>query len=933
MLAGVTTEYSGASMDTGSGVCRRRHSGIVAALCALLLGSGAKAADVIVLSEQDERLRPTSTQQDVLCLPAGQTPAVSELFSQSSDWHWQPPAQRTLNKGFTSQTCWLRLQIDGRQLSPSGWSLVINYPLLNQLDVYVRHEGAVLQTFSAGLNQPFQQRPLQRRQPTFPLDLDKDDITTVLISVQSDHAIQVPLSIWRNDALLGWQARGDQLQALFYGAMLMMMLYHLFLFLSVREPVYLYYVGWTASLTLLQAVLQGHAQQYMWPTVGWLGGHIMTLLLPLIVLIGSRFTVSFLELAQRRASLATLLRLHAHVAVALILLTPFVPPVWLLPADMLLILSFDLSVLFVASQRLFARDPDARYFAVAWLCLLSGGLLIVLNKFGVISRTPFTENLLQIGILLDVMLLSLALAARINRLKADQMEAQRLRAEMEALRASSRNQAKSEFLVTMSHHIRTPMQGILGIADLLRHSDVSADRQRQYAGTIYNAADSLIGVLNDLLDHSRIETGQLALTQGEVRPEELVSDVIGLFISAASEKNLPIYSYIDSRVPALIMTDAVRVKQILTNLISNAIRFTDSGQISVSFSLRQPADASGNVLLDCDVTDTGSGLDAEQCAAIMSDAPERSGLGLSVSRKLCQLLGGELGVTSSPGHGASFHFTLPCRVASHSVDNGSLPGKKLLVITESRALRLSVCQLAERWGMIATEASVSDIAAWTQSDSASIDMLIVDQRSYLALNCLRQTPFGHCPWIVLAERNHKLIASTPTNRPLIELPLESRRLRDTLNSLLDDTGHHPDDEPALAPTTQDLPKKVLVVDDDAVSQMVIGSILESLSVHATIVSDGSSAAATVAPAKPHWQVIFMDCEMPGMNGYDATRAIRQQEQEQGRKPCWIIALSAHAGADAMAQAEQSGMNDYLCKPVTRDQIRQALQRAHWRDRD
>src|SRR5690606_37730496 len=155
----------------------------------------------------------------------------------------------------------------------------------------------------------------------------------VLIAVQSDHAIQVPLSIWRNDALLGWQARGDQLQALFYGAMLMMMLYHLFLFLSVREPVYLYYVGWTASLTLLQAALQGHAQQYLWPTVGWLGGHIMTLLLPLIVLIGSRFTVSFLELAQRRASLAALLRLHAHVAVALILLTPFVPPVWLLPAD------------------------------------------------------------------------------------------------------------------------------------------------------------------------------------------------------------------------------------------------------------------------------------------------------------------------------------------------------------------------------------------------------------------------------------------------------------------------------------------------------------------------------------------------------------------------------------------------------------------------
>ncbi|MEE4251762.1 MAG: 7TM diverse intracellular signaling domain-containing protein [Alcanivoracaceae bacterium] len=920
-------------MDTGSGVPGRRSTGIIAILCALLLNSPGMAAQVILLGEQDEKLRPSAAQQDLLCLPADKAPDAGELLAESSQWAWQPSPQRTLNRGFTSQHCWLRLQIDGRQLTGRDWSLVVDYPLLNQLDVFIRSGDAPLQAFTAGLNQPFDQRPLARRQPTFPINLDSTELTTVLIAVQSDHSIQVPLQLWRNDALQRWQAHGDQLQALFYGAMSMMMLYHLFLFLSVREPVYLYYVGWTASLTLLQAVLQGHGQQYLWPSFSWLGGHIMTLILPSIVLIGSRFTISFLELTEKQASLARLLGLHGHIAIALLLLVPFMPPVWLLPLDMLLILSFDLSVLLVASQRLFARDPDARYFAVAWICLLSGGLLITLNKFGVISRTPLTENLLQIGILLDVMLLSLALAARINRLKADQLEAQRLRGEMEALRASSRNQAKSEFLVTMSHHIRTPMQGILGIADLLRHSDVSAERQRQYSGTIYNATQSLIGVLNDLLDHSRIETGRLSLSPGEVRPEELVSDVIGLFIGAASEKNLPIYSYIDSRVPDLIITDAVRVKQVLANLISNAIRFTDAGQVSVSISLRQPADAVGNLLLDCDVTDTGCGLDSAQCAAIMSDAPERSGLGLSVSRKLCQLLGGELRVTSSPGHGASFHFTLPCRIASSTVDNGSLPGKNVLVVTESRALRLSVCQLAERWGMIAKESTINEIAAWTETNSASVDLLIADQRSYLALSCLRQTPFTHCPWIVLAEHHHKLIASTPANRPIVELPLESARLRSTLKSLLGDSEHIPVVDRDLHPTTQSLPEKVLVVDDDAVSQMVIGSILESLSVHATIVGDGANAAATVAPAKPHWQVIFMDCEMPGMNGYDATRAIRQQEQEQGRKPCWIIALSAHAGADAIAEAKQSGMNDYLCKPVTRDQIHQALQRAHWSDRD
>jgi signal transduction histidine kinase/CheY-like chemotaxis protein len=855
-------------------------------------------------------------------------PAAAQLLLNPDQWDWQLPSRSTVNRGFTRDSCWLRLQIEPGDAVESDWQLRVNYPLLDHIDVFIRSGEQQPVQYEAGMARHFSARPLPRREPTFPLTLNAGQVTTVLIGVQSNHTMQIPVSLWRSDALAQRQKRDDQLQAAFFGAMLIMMLYNLFLFASIREKVYLYYVGWTGSLTLLQTVLQGFGQQYFWPDMPWVGSHIMTLLLPLIVLIGGQFTLAFLELRQRRPGLATLTTIHIRVAIALLLCAPFVPPEWLIPADMLLILSFDLSVLYIISRRLGAGDPDARYFAIAWLSLLAGGLLITLNKFGLIARTPLSEGLLQIGILLDVMLLSLALAARINRLKAGQLESEKLRGEMKALRASSRNQAKSEFLVTMSHQIRTPMQGILGMADLLRRGNVSTDRQRQYADTIYNATDSLISVLNDLLDHSRIETGRLSLEPGEVRPEEMVSDVVGLFVSSAGEKELPIYTYIDSRVPGLIITDAVRVKQILTNLLSNAIRFTDKGQISVTVSVRQPVDKVGNLLLECDVTDTGVGLDEEKRRAIMSDTPGHHGLGLSVSRKLCQLLGGELGVTSSPGHGASFHFTLPCRVAEHQADNGSLPGKKILVITERRALRLSVCQLAERWGMQATEASLTDLAGLSEQQPET-NVIVVDQRCYLELTCHRQTPFEGVPWIVLADREHTVIAATPANRPILELPLESRRLRTTLYSLLQQDST---ESPAAVQNDHDerpLPSRVLVVEDDSVSQMVICSILESVGVPAATVDNGDAAAATVAPAKPHWQVIFMDCEMPGMSGYDATRAIRVQEQEQGRQACWIIGLSAHAGADAVTAAEQAGMNDYLCKPVTRDQLRQALQRANW----
>lgn len=663
-------------MDTGSGVSRRRLSGIISGISLMLLMALANAGEPLRPSPGDQVLRPAIEHQSLLCMPADEMPAPAQLLLNADQWDWQPPSRRTVNQGFTGDTCWLRLQIDASEVVDSDWQLRVNYPLLDQVDVFIRSGEQHPVQYEAGMERHFSARPLPRREPTFPLILNPGQITTVLIGVQSNHTMQIPVSLWRSDALAKRQQRDDQLQAAFFGAMLIMMLYNLFLFASIREKVYLYYVGWTGSLTLLQIILQGYGQQYFWPDMPWAGSHIMTLVLPLIVLIGGQFTLAFLELRQRRPGLAALTTLHIRIALALLVCAPFVPPAWLVPADMLLILSFDLSVLYIVSRRLGAGDPDARYFAIAWLSLLAGGLLITLNKFGLIARTPLSEGLLQIGILLDVMLLSLALAARINRLKAGQLEAEKLRGEMEALRASSRNQAKSEFLVTMSHQIRTPMQGILGMADLLRRGNVSADRQRQYADTIYNATDSLISVLNDLLDHSRIETGRLSLEPGEVRPEEMVSDVVGLFVSSAGEKELPIYTYIDSRVPGLIITDAVRVKQILTNLLSNAIRFTDKGQISVTVSVRQAADKVGNLLLECDVTDTGIGLDEEKRRAIMSDTPEHHGLGLSVSRKLCQLLGGELGVTSSPGHGASFHFTLPCRVADHQADNGSLPGKK-----------------------------------------------------------------------------------------------------------------------------------------------------------------------------------------------------------------------------------------------------------------
>jgi len=910
---------------TGLWLC----TGLCTGLCAGLLASTSFALEAIVLTPDNPQQIPTAQQASILCTPADESPSAGQLLKHATDWPWQPATSNALNRGFSRQSCWLKLDIDGRQHN-TDWLLAIDYALLDQIDLYIEQKDAAPLHLRGGQNIAFKDRPMANRTPAFPLALHNDQITSVVLRVTSSHALQLPVRLITREAFIQQQARHNQVHALFFGAMLVMLLYNLFLYFSLGDPVYRLYALWVGLLTLFQAILHGHAQQYLWPSIPLTSNYALLVLLPLIVWTGSRFTTVFLSLYKRKPLFAKILRLHGNGAIVLLGLAPFLPSTLLIPANTLLIFCFGLTLLFILSQRLFDQDPDARFFAIAELCLIVGALALSLNKFAVIPRTFMTENLLQIGIFLDVVLLSLALAYRIQRLQESQHEAERLRGEMEALRARAESQAKSEFLVTMSHQIRTPMQGILGMADLLRRADTSETRQRQYADTIYHSSSALLMVLNDLLDHSRIESGRLNLTPSEVRPDELVSDVVGLFVTSASDKDLPIFSYIDSRVPDLIITDAVRVKQILTNLLSNALKFTEQGQITITVSVRQPADNIGNVVLLLEVTDTGSGMSEAEQKSVMSG---KGGLGLTVSRKLCELLGGEFSSTSSPGHGASFYFTLPCRVAdNHSGyhrDNGGLPGKKLVVIGARKALRLSVAQLSARWGMETQDFTIGEILHTENLPDA--DVLVVDQRAYLELTSHLKTSFGNIPWVVLVEREQRLIAATPSNRPMLELPLESRHLRLALDSLISSHSstaiatHNPEEEPL------EVPQRVLVVDDDQISQMVIQSILGSLGIDSESTTDGNIAVDSVAPAQPHWQVIFMDCEMPGMNGYDSTRLIRQREQEQGRNPCWIIALSAHAGNDAIEAAENAGMNDYLCKPVTRDQVISALKRSSWPD--
>jgi hypothetical protein len=632
------------------------------------------------------------------------------------------------------------------------------------------------------------------------------------------------------------------------------------------------------------------------------------------------------------------------LGVALLLAAPFVSRELLIPVAVLAILAMDLSILLIGLLRTQAGDPDARVFTLAWLCFLVGAAAMSLNKYGIVPRNSFTENLLQVGVFLEVVLLSLALARRINRLKEAHALSVRDKAvaEMDAFKAGARNQAKSEFLATMSHEIRTPMNGIIGMTDLLRRTTLSG-QQAQYVDTIYQSTQSLVTVINDILDYSRIESGKLELEYQEVDVEHLVDDCVRLFSLRASETRVPLYTFIDSRVPQRIHTDPIRVKQVLTNLLSNAYKFTDQGQVALHLSVRQPPDDQGQCVMMLEVVDTGIGLDEAQQQNLFQvfsqgargsrHKSQGAGLGLTICKRLTELLGGEIGVSSSLGRGATFWITLPTRVGAPSREKNPLAGHQVMMINENASLSLSLSQLMARWGLGVIEfADCEQALAGLSADTLRADILLASEANLARRGELIhiRNRLGDPPLLILQATGAEITGELPGDMLLVETPVSSRALKHTLSTQLQerlDQAEPADSAPSGASEHPGLRRlNVMVVEDNAVNQLVIDSILRSIGIHATLLNDGAQALRRVSERPGNWDVIFMDCEMPVMDGYQSTREIRLFEQSRDVDPCWIIALSAHAAGDYVQKARDAGVDDYLSKPVSRSQVLEALQR-------
>ena len=842
-----------------------------------------------------------------------------------------PPSQKAV---------WLRFDVSGHQ--PPYW-LWLFAPRVQYLDYYLLNGPLIEQAVHSGESMPMSSRPLPSR--AYLMSLPNDgQAREVYVRMTSNHPLMAWFKVIDEAELVSLEKPAYLFGALL-GALLLVVVYNLIRFAYMRSVCSLWLAGLHAGLAVCAAANLGLLAAWV-PSLGYNQSLIADISALLAAFCLSAFVLGFFHnTAMQRSRLNLILQGHALLTLLLGLTILITGLLWYSALVYLMVFLGTLAVLLVSGVHWHNGYQSARLLVVAMVVFNVGFGLFIPILFGFDQLDP---GWLVIGVFtiatLSGVILSAALAEHHRQL---QRAASRARTALAANDAELK--AKAEFLAKISHEIRTPMNGVLGMTELLLGTPLSA-KQRDYVQTIHSSGNELLNLINEILDISKLESGQIELDDVQFDLNALTEDCLDIFRAKAELQKIELISFIQPQVPRIVSGDPTRLRQILLSLLDNAFKQTSEGEILLVVAL----DTSGQQpRLRFAVQDSGHPLDASERDALLNTELQSrdflsatrlgSRLGLIIARQLILLMGGEFGIQSGGNQGSTLWLTLPlddARLQQPSTDiDGALQGTRLLVVDDNDTCRKVLLQQCNAWGMnVSSVPSGKEALALLRTRAHMreyFDVVLLDQDMpgmsgmQLAAKIKEDPSLNHDILIIMltgiSHAPSKIIARNAGIKRILAKPVAGYTLKATLADELAQRQRGADAPVVASPASLEVPEdfRILVAEDNSISTKVIRGMLGKLNLKPDTASNGEEALSAMKAQR--YDLVLMDCEMPVMDGFSATEQLRAWEIAERRPRTPVVALTAHILSEHKERARQVGMDGHMAKPVELSQLRDLIE--------